>query len=160
MLRVNCVPLLYRSFHADLNNSNLAPGAYLEMQDTDFPPRSDDGSLLKSSALMQWADKITEACKIAGREVRVCDYKQWMIEAGFEEVTEVVRKWPQNLWPKDPKMKRLGKWNLANTLDGLQAYSLGPLTRFMGMTSDEVELMLVDVRKDMKNKEIRAYWPV
>lgn len=36
-------------------------------------------------------------------------YKDQMIEAGFENVVEIVYKWPQNRWPKDPKLKELGK---------------------------------------------------
>jgi hypothetical protein len=32
-----------------------------------------------------------------------------MIAAGFENVVEVVWKWPTNRWPKDRKMKELGE---------------------------------------------------
>jgi hypothetical protein len=36
-------------------------------------------------------------------------YKQQLIEAGFEDVTQVEFKWPLNSWPKDAKYKELGE---------------------------------------------------
>lgn len=36
-------------------------------------------------------------------------YKEQMEKAGFENVTEIVNKWPTRGWPKDPKMKEIGK---------------------------------------------------
>tara|TARA_R110002060_G_scaffold61789_5_gene71231 strand:+ start:1063 stop:1296 length:234 start_codon:yes stop_codon:yes gene_type:complete len=45
-----------------------------------------------------------------GREIHTAHtYKERMIAAGFENVTEVIYKWPTNRWPKDKRMKELGK---------------------------------------------------
>lgn len=42
---------------------------------------------------------------------------------------------------------------LVNGLEGLSAVSLAVLTRAFGMSVDEVEEMLVDVRRDMADRE-------
>lgn len=99
--------------------------------------------------------------KVSGRELTVAArYKQWMLEAGFVDIVEVKYKWPQNTWPKDPKFKELGRWSLCNILTGLQGFSLALMTRTLGMSRAEVELLLVDVRKDMMDRNIHSYWPL
>lgn len=42
----------------------------------------------------------------------------------------------------------------------LEGFSMAPFTRVLGWTREEVELFLVDVRKEMKNPQIHAYWPM
>jgi hypothetical protein len=46
----------------------------------------------------------------------------------------------------------MGMAMLANGLEGLSAVSLAVLTRAFGMSVEEVEEMLVDVRKDMADR--------
>jgi len=43
---------------------------------------------------------------------------------------------------------------------GLQALSLMLLTNVLGWSAEEVEVFLVGVRKDLKNRKIHAYFPV
>ncbi|KAE9980708.1 hypothetical protein BLS_008415 [Venturia inaequalis] len=139
---------------------HLQPGAFLEMQDQGFPPQCQDGTLKRDSALSIWADKIVSALGMFGKELASPKYKQYMLDAGFVDVVEVQYIWPQNTWPKDKKLKELGRWHLANALDGLEGFSMALCTRAHGMTTDEVQLLMMDVRKDMKDKSIHAYWPM
>lgn len=138
----------------------MNPGAWIEMQDTDFPLQSIDDSLTQDSALYRWGKMISEATTSIGHDLVATKYKSFMLEAGFVDVVEVQYIWPQNTWPKDPRLKELGRWNLVNSLDGLEGYSLALLTRVLGMSNDEVQLLLMDVRKDMKKRSIHAYWPM
>lgn len=102
-----------------------------------------------------------EAASKGGRELTVGSrYKQWMIDAGFEDVHEITYKWPINQWPRDRKHKELGAWMLMNVLEGLQGFSLALMTRLLGMSKEEVEVFLVDVRKDIKDRTVHAYWPM
>jgi len=52
-----------------------------------------------------------------------------------------------------------GLWMNENVLNGLEAFSLMMFTNVLGFTVEEVQLLLVDVRKDLKNRRIHAYWP-
>ena len=39
------------------------------------------------------------------------DYEKWLKETGFESVELKIMKRPMNDWPKDPRMKEIGKVN-------------------------------------------------
>lgn len=59
-----------------------------------------------------------------------------------------------------PSVQRAGPVALANMLQGLQGFSLALFTRGLGWRAEEVETFLVDVRREMKDPGIHAYWPV
>src|SRR5450756_2017626 len=73
----------------------LAPGGYFELQDMCLQT-SDDGSM-NGTALLEWQTHVKEAATKTGVEwTNVPNYKRWMIEKGFEDVTEVNFRWPSN----------------------------------------------------------------
>lgn len=135
---------------------NLAPGGYLEMQDADFPMKSVDDSL-EGTALWQWNQYISEGAAKAGRPwTNTRKYKGWMEEIGFEDVQETILYWPTNAWPRDKELKKLGVWFQHDLTEGLHS-TRAILTRGLGWTNEEVELFLINVRKDIDNKKIHAY---
>ncbi|CCX06764.1 S-adenosyl-L-methionine-dependent methyltransferase [Pyronema domesticum] len=138
---------------------HLKPGAgWFEYVDIDFAMRSDDGSLLESSALYQWQRYLVEASSAAGKSLAYRrDTRQLLHNAGFVDIEEIVLKIPINPWPTEPNMKTLGLWYSLGMQEGLEAFSLGPLCRVMKWPIDDVKRFLDDVRKDMKNRSIRAY---
>ncbi|KAK2765305.1 methyltransferase domain-containing protein [Colletotrichum kahawae] len=128
-----------------IHSRNLGPGGYLELQETSIIPRSDDDTLKPQHAVLKWANLLLEASLKLGRPyMDVPILKQYMTEAGFED---------------DPRYKELGMWNHDQTLMGLEAFSMAPLTRALDWTPAEVNAFLIDVRKDLKDRGIHAYWP-
>jgi hypothetical protein len=137
----------------------LSPGGWLELQETDSPICCDDDSFLESSPLFQWSIAVNEGFKAAGRELTMGPkLKDWMTQAGFTQVTEMTYKWPINDWPKDKTYKTIGLWSRENTLGLLQAVAMAPLTRFLGWSMQEVEVLLAGARKDLADRRIHAYW--
>ncbi len=131
------------------------------MQEIMFPISCDDDTLTKDHALSRWGDLMVEGSHKIGRFMDCGTfYKQQMEDAGFENVREVIYKWPMNSWPKDPKFKTLGVWSLQNMLDGVHAFSVALFTRALGWSAEEVEVFLADVRKDITNKRVHSYWPL
>jgi hypothetical protein len=49
---------------------------------------------------------------------------------------------------------------MINTMDGIHGFSARLRTQVLGMSSDELETLLVGVRKDIQNPQIYAYWPM
>ncbi|KAF6802330.1 methyltransferase domain-containing protein [Colletotrichum musicola] len=138
---------------------NLEPGGHLELQEIDLFPRSDDLSLTPSSALMRWADLLVSASVKFNRPyVQIPTLVDLLRETGFADVSMKVFKWPSNEWPRDPKWKWLGAWQSENMLSGLEGFSMAPLTRAHGWTRAQVEVFLIDVRRDLKDRGIHAYW--
>jgi SAM-dependent methyltransferase len=140
---------------------NLNPGGWIELLDPVYPMLSDDGTLKPDSALFKWSDLCNRATTEQGSGLDSAKkYKQQLQNAGFVGVTEKLFKFPSNTWPRDPKYKEIGAWSLENGLGCTEALSLAPYTRVLGWKADEVHAFLVDVRKDMRNRNIHAYWNV
>ncbi|KAH7174524.1 S-adenosyl-L-methionine-dependent methyltransferase [Fusarium flagelliforme] len=139
---------------------NLSPGGWMEVVDI-LPPTSDDGTMSPDTALYKWSNLLLEATEKIGRPFGgTAFYKSQMEDAGFKNVSLRVYKWPQNRWPKDKKYKELGSWTLENISSGLEAISSAIFTRVLGWSKPELDVFLTDVRKDIKNTSIHAYWPV
>ena len=138
----------------------LRPGGWIEFQDASMPIRADDGTM-DGTTWEDWVRKFMSAMNKVGRDAAAPEhYEQWARDAGFVNVTRQDFKWPQNTWPKDPLLKELGRWHLINTLDGLHGFTVRLFTRVLGMSTEEVEVFLVRVRKDIMNRRIHSYWPM
>ncbi len=100
-----------------------------------------------------------EACVKIGRKADCARfYKAQMEAAGFVDVTEVKRIWPGNRWPKDKRLKEVGMWALENMESGLESLSAALFTRVLGWTKEALDVFLVDVRKEMRDTRVHAYW--
>ncbi|KAG9253080.1 S-adenosyl-L-methionine-dependent methyltransferase [Emericellopsis atlantica] len=140
---------------------NLEPGGYLELQDMALPALSDDGTLAPDSYLAKWCKACLDAGENLGRPVfPVTEYKNYLAAAGFEDIVEVQKKWPTNTWPREREHKELGAWAYANIAGGLDGLSLAHFTRGLGWTPEETRVFCAEVRKDLKNPKIHAYWPM
>lgn len=90
----------------------------MEITEAAFPYESHDRTFLPTSALSRGGKCIKDGLELIGRPLNR-EQKAQMIAAGFENVREVIYKWPVNRWPKDPKMNVLGAWTNENIGDGL-----------------------------------------
>ncbi|KAJ4250154.1 hypothetical protein NW762_011967 [Fusarium torreyae] len=140
---------------------NLSPGGYIELMDPIYPATSDDETVSKDSAVYKWSTLMNEAATKMGSALDSgLHYKDQLIQAGFVNVVEKSYKWPMNTWPREKKMKELGAWGNVNLVGGVQGLSLALFTKVLGWNIDELELFLVDVRKDLCNKDLHGYWRV
>ncbi|EWZ78494.1 hypothetical protein FOWG_17246 [Fusarium oxysporum f. sp. lycopersici MN25] len=140
---------------------NLAPGGYVEPQDIDAFMKSDDGTLTEAHALSKWCKLLREAAVKLGRPyIPTKELRNIMDKVGLTNIVETRFKWPSNCWPKDKKYKDLGAWNNENTNLVLESISFAPLTRGLDWTIEEVNVLLVDVRKELNDPNIHAYWPI
>lgn len=81
-----------------------------------------------------------------------------MEEVGIIDVEMHIFKWPSNSWPKDPIFKELGIRNNENFCNGFEGFTMAPLTRAHHWTQKEVQLFLINVRKDLRDQHIHAYY--
>ncbi|KXH42573.1 hypothetical protein CNYM01_09491 [Colletotrichum nymphaeae SA-01] len=140
---------------------NIAPGGYLELLENQVDPVSDDNTLPKDSSIHEYVSLIRSGSEKMGRVfVDVSTLKSLVIEAGFVDVELRIFKWPMNGWPKDEKYKKLGLWCHENFSSALEGVCMALLTRVHGWTRDEVDVFLVNVRKDLKNRSYHAYFPL
>ena len=130
----------------------------MEWQDYYCDLQAIDDSM-EGTALAQWVKYWIKGAKNLGRDVlSPRKYKVWLEEAGFINVTEQKLVIPGNPWPKGRDLKSMGMWQMTNFMDGLHAASMTIFTKGLGMSAEEVEIFLVDVRKDIKNLNIHFYF--
>jgi hypothetical protein len=141
--------------------STLSPGGWFEIFDIHFPAQSDDGTLTPTSKLAAWNQLLAEAGRDSGREITVAaQFHDMMTEIGFQNVTEVISKVPQNPWPNDAEGKKLGELMLPIHQAGHERLGMDYFCLHFGMTEDDVHEKLADVHKEMEDPDIHAWWPL
>jgi hypothetical protein len=73
--------------------ANTKPGGFMEMQDHECWLNSDDGGMERAPASVECCLEMQKAGQAFGKDLNVAHlHKQWMIDAGFKNVREVVHK--------------------------------------------------------------------
>ncbi|KAF4821758.1 Secondary metabolism regulator LAE1 [Colletotrichum tropicale] len=122
--------------------ANLEPGGYLELQEGHMRPECDDGTLTREHAISRWVDYLEQACAKFNRPFVDCP------------------SLTLNPWAKDNHYKLLGEWTEENFMEGIEAWTLAPLTRALEWTREEVLVFLTQVRKELRDRSIHAYLPI
>lgn len=91
-------------------NRNLTERGFIEVVDICFPPKVHGGGLLPDeSRLKEWADLLVEATTACGCPIDSAkSHKSQLQAAGFVDIVEDTKYWPQNRWPKAKEYKELG----------------------------------------------------
>lgn len=157
---------------------HLRPGGYLEMQGVYPEFVSDDDTAKGADNAHKWMRLMCEGSNSFGKSLEAAgSWKEKMIAAGFTDVQQELLKaskpryhadmhplTPQQLpiggWPKDPKLKEIGKCQVYQELQVLDAYTPGLFSRVLGWSKTEIEVFLAKVRTDIKNPAIHIYLPV
>ncbi|OHW98213.1 methyltransferase domain-containing protein [Colletotrichum incanum] len=140
---------------------NLTPGGYLELNDVDAIPVSDDGTLTEDSSFMKAVRLWSEGLAILGSPFENFSRLEGVMkDVGFEDIHVKRFKWPTNSWPKDRKHKELGIWNYENLSPNWEGFLMAPLTRAMNWTKEEVLILAMEARRDSANKNIHAYYNI
>ena len=101
------------SSHADFYKNVFAalkPGGWFELVEMECLTFSDDGTVPDDGASNQWGRLLNEAfAKIGKPMLPVTEYGTLLKETGFVNLRSQIMKRPTNDWPKDPKMKEIGR---------------------------------------------------
>lgn len=91
---------------------HLKPGGWLEMQEYDAWIFSDDDSCERAPWTMEWVAKLDAASMLYGKQINVARFqKQWIMDAGFEDVEERVYRVRNLAMPWIPLVKENGGAN-------------------------------------------------
>ncbi|KAL8744968.1 MAG: hypothetical protein Q9190_002856 [Brigantiaea leucoxantha] len=110
---------------------HLKPGiGFFEQVEMDLEPRCDDGTLPANATIRHWYNSLAQATYLANRPIAYRHDTRQMLEAqGFTEIEEEVIRVPLSGWTKVPHEQAMSRWYSLALTEGLEAYSLGPLTR-------------------------------
>lgn len=85
-------------------------------------------------------------------------YKSLLTAAGFSDVHATQEVCPIGTWPKDKRLKEIGRYFRVQFLGGaVDGYSLALFTRFGGWSVAEVEVLLAQVRNEIKGGKMHVY---
>ncbi|KXH60529.1 methyltransferase domain-containing protein [Colletotrichum nymphaeae SA-01] len=144
--------LLAQAFRA------LKPGGWIELQEMKWNFNCDDDTTPPDYALTKMMKLVWEGLGKFGIEADVADINPKRIDdAGFINQVQDVQKVPVGEWPKREDLKMIGAYCKAVLYDGIHGVTMGPLTRGLGWSAPEVEIFLIDVRKDLLNTGIHSY---
>lgn len=88
------------------DSRSVKPGGWVEFQDWDGQPFSEDGSL-KGTGIERYFKEVNGAFESAGYEVRPGPkLEQWFKEAGFVNIHVEKFIIPYGIWPKDKHLVR------------------------------------------------------
>ncbi|KAL2678461.1 hypothetical protein Neosp_009207 [[Neocosmospora] mangrovei] len=119
----------------------LRPGGWIECQELEGLMECDDDSVTENNPFKKWCDDIVDASIAADRPLPgAASIKQALKETGFVDIHEKIYKIPINGWPKNRRLK-----------------SYGLLHRVKGMTKEEIEVNLIDVRRALADHRMHGY---
>ncbi|KAL1969678.1 hypothetical protein VTN77DRAFT_8231 [Rasamsonia byssochlamydoides] len=119
-------------------HAHLKPGGWVELQEYECSVWSDDGTHQRVEAFQDWAQKVNDASVQFGKSVNAAErLPQKLRDAGFVDVTDDVYKCPIGSWPKDPRLKQIGRIYLCSVLEAVEPYTLALFTRTLGFTYEE-----------------------
>ncbi|KAF2027177.1 S-adenosyl-L-methionine-dependent methyltransferase [Setomelanomma holmii] len=138
--------------------THLTPGGWLEFQEPIALCESDDGTLEGAVHLVKWQDLCNDAAAGFKKEIRVGNtLKARMEAAGFVDVSEKVVKVPIGPWPKDPRMKEIGRYQREHMVLGIEPYTLGFIGKVLGWSEAECRILIAKVTNDVRNKAFHLY---
>ncbi|KAL8872352.1 MAG: hypothetical protein Q9174_002007 [Haloplaca sp. 1 TL-2023] len=133
-----------------------------EQVEVDLEPRCDDGTLPEDATINRWYDALKSATQIAGRPIAYNTATPQMLAAqGFTDIQEKVIRLPLSYWRGSggPQREIAYFYPLALVDEaGLEAYSLGPLTRApVSWPVEDVMRYCEETKRDIQNKNYHVY---
>lgn len=120
--------------------------------------RSDDGSMAPDTAYYKWHDLGVECGRKMGKTFEtIYEMDAFITEAGFDDIHSKTYKWPIGPWMQGKANKEMGMWTRLHIEEGLENWSMAPLTRVLGWTREEVQMNIIHVKRDLKQRSIHGY---
>lgn len=145
---------------------HIKPGGWMELQEIHHYPhhaRTGDAVPPHEHPVAQYWTYINEGLAQLGVDFPAAaggKLATKMQAAGFVNVTERVFHVPLGTWPKNQVLKTVGLYWRTILTDGLQAIALGPMSRGMGWSREQIEVFLVEVRRAYSDHTSLLYMPM
>lgn len=153
---------------------HLRPGGWLEFQETinlppyhcppgaelDYDSSPEDPEvrnripLSEDHPLHRLMHDLGIACDQVGRDLNPGkSYRNWCIDAGFQNVRQRHFPLPIGSWPTDPQQQEIGSLMALNFSEGVEAFTAAPYVEVLGWTREEVMEFNEEVRRSMDKTE-------
>ncbi|KAK1711434.1 hypothetical protein BDP67DRAFT_519205 [Colletotrichum lupini] len=108
----------------------LKPGGWIKLQELRWRFACDDDTTTPDYAPSRMTNLIEEGLSKFGSELYASETNSERLRAGgFVTKVHNIKKVPLGRWPKDDNLRTIGLYSQVVLYDGLQAITMGPLTR-------------------------------
>jgi hypothetical protein len=113
--------------------THCEPGGKAEFTEVLMPYRADNQP--PNSAMAYWCGNGSLASEMFGKPFcGVADnLEMWVRNAGFVNVKVRKVRVPVGAWPKDPKQRLIGHYQLLGTFEAMEGFTLALWTRVLGV---------------------------
>ncbi|KAH7185492.1 S-adenosyl-L-methionine-dependent methyltransferase [Fusarium flagelliforme] len=145
---------------------HMKPGGWMELQEIHhYPHNARTGEAIHpyDHPIAQYWTYINEGLAALGVDFPAAaggKLATKMHAAGFVNVTERIFHVPLGTWPKNQLLKTVGLYWRTILNDGVQAIALGPMSRGMGWSREQIEVFLVSVRRAYCDNTALLYMPM
>ncbi|KAJ5580328.1 S-adenosyl-L-methionine-dependent methyltransferase [Penicillium hispanicum] len=138
---------------------HLKPGGRLELSECDPRIKCDDDTMPDNCHLQTWQNEFHRIARSQGRHWDITpELPRILQEASFEKIHTTEYLLPVGTWPKDPKLKEIGRYFRAQMVDGaIESYSLALFTRYSEWRPLEVQILLAQVCSELKSNRMHVY---
>ncbi|KAK4635790.1 Methyltransferase pytC [Fulvia fulva] len=147
--------------HAELYKkiyNALKPGGYFELAEMECGTFCDDETVPADSDSNKWWMWLEEAFAKIGKPIpKIDEFPKLLEGAGFVDVVSEMKKRPVNDWPKDPRMKEIGRYSCLNFLEGLEGFTMAPFTRVLGWQPEEAQILVAKVKKETLTRRLHGW---
>ena len=136
----------------------LKPGGKIEVADFTTRFQCDDGTFQMNSSSKQWEVTLHDIARSMGIEMETTNKMHgWLQEAGFASIEEMAHKVPVGPWPKDKKLKDIGRYHQAHMLEsGFENYSIFLFTQG-GWSIESTHVLLAKLKAEIRDPRIHTY---
>ncbi|KAH8812898.1 methyltransferase family protein [Xylogone sp. PMI_703] len=155
LIHVRFMFLAIKDYPAMLTQAykTLRPGGYVELSELGVKPQAMNPDYPPPFQVFRWLDLYDEAMAKMGFSFRIAhQFKDMLAEAGFVDIVETRLPVPWGSWHSDKKLKAIGLWHIEQLKQGLQGIVMGLFTRALGWTPEQVEIFLVELRRQLNDK--------
>ena len=136
----------------------LKPGGRIEVADFTTRFQCDDGTFTNDSSSKLWEVTLHDIASSMGIELESTDKMHgWLQEAGFGDIGVIAHKVPVGPWPRDKRLKDIGRYHQAHMLEaGFENYSIFLFTQG-GWSIDSTHILLAKLKSEIRNPKIHTY---
>ncbi|KAG5963495.1 hypothetical protein E4U56_002718 [Claviceps arundinis] len=133
----------------------LRPGGWIEFYEPNMAFVRMGKVPIEGTAHAKWVSLIVQVALRGGRDwTKTVHYATWLREAGFVNVTEKRFGVPINTWPKDGRLKQIGRLSLRNEIALVD--SLGPALRMAVHEEEEARAIEQGAKRDLQDPNMHV----
>ena len=138
--------------------AHTSPGGWIELQDMVWEPQCVD-STMTGTAIPEFFARVAAGAAAYGHDMlKAQRFRDALEQVGYAAVQEVTFSAGCGPWPRDPKMRHLGRYVVVLLLAAADAFT--KLLSASGLRDDEVTDLKARFIADVKRTDIHWYLPM